>query len=148
VNDGDTVETYDYLNGAHNSEMLFYKVRGGGHTWMYAPSYDIDYSVEIWKFFRKHVNNVYSINESPDVVKNITVYPNPASDHIDMQIPNIAPGETLYYQLFNMQGQSVIKGQIDNFFYHIQLDGLNNGIYLLRIYDAGSQSAQRIIIAR
>jgi polyhydroxybutyrate depolymerase len=149
-NDGDTVERFVYPNGLQNSEVEFYKVRGGAHDWLWDPNNDIDYAVEMWTFFRRHINEVYNVNERPDVVKNITVYPNPANDHIDIQIPDITQGETLTYQLLNIQGAIVMKGQINSSFYQLPISqaGLTNGIYLLRISSGSSQSAQRIVIAK
>ncbi len=65
-NDGGIVEKYSYKNGQNNSEVIFYKINGAGHS---APSirerysalfeqyfnkqnHDIEYTTEIWQFFR------------------------------------------------------------------------------------------------
>ncbi len=64
--DGGVVEKYDYINGRDGTEVILYKVNGGGHS---APSikerysslfeeyfnkqnHDIEMTTEVWKFFK------------------------------------------------------------------------------------------------
>ncbi|MCF6185565.1 MAG: hypothetical protein L3J56_13270 [Bacteroidales bacterium] len=65
-NDGGIVEKFSYKNGLNGTEVVFYKVNGGGHS---APSikeqysglfeesfnkqnHDIEMTTEVWKFFK------------------------------------------------------------------------------------------------
>lgn len=64
-NDGSTVEKFIYDNGANNSQVVLYKVIGGGHTepsliekysQLYlnvvgGQNHDIEMAAEVWKFF-------------------------------------------------------------------------------------------------
>jgi hypothetical protein len=61
--DGCTVEKITYTNCSENSNVVYYKVINGGHTWPGAgpPGYaagntnqDINASVEIWNFFKNY----------------------------------------------------------------------------------------------
>jgi polyhydroxybutyrate depolymerase len=63
--DGCKVKRYTYGHGKNSSEVVLYKIEGGGHTWpgglQYAPKKlvgvvcrDIDGSAVIWDFFKKH----------------------------------------------------------------------------------------------
>jgi polyhydroxybutyrate depolymerase len=61
--DGCTVEKTTYTNCSDNSDVVYYKVINGGHTWPGAGSLgsafgntnqDIDASVEIWNFFKNY----------------------------------------------------------------------------------------------
>jgi polyhydroxybutyrate depolymerase len=61
--DGCTVEKTTYTNCSDNSNVVYYKVINGGHTWPGAgpPGYaagktnqDINASVEIWNFFKNY----------------------------------------------------------------------------------------------
>ncbi|MEZ6143915.1 MAG: PHB depolymerase family esterase [Planctomycetaceae bacterium] len=61
--DGMTVERHEYGNGREGSEVVFYKIIGGGHTWpgrqlrikLLGPStLDISANDLIWEFFDKH----------------------------------------------------------------------------------------------
>jgi len=59
--DGCTVEKTTYTDCSDNSNVVYYKVINGGHTWpgaspvaMGSTNQDIDASVEIWNFFRNY----------------------------------------------------------------------------------------------
>jgi polyhydroxybutyrate depolymerase len=63
--DGTTLEKYEYTGGKDGSEVVLYKIIGGGHTWpggkQYLPekiigrtSREIDGCRTIWEFFKKH----------------------------------------------------------------------------------------------
>ncbi len=61
--DGCTTEKISYTNCRYNSNVIYYKVINGGHTWPGAdpPGYpagntnqDFNASVEIWNFFKDH----------------------------------------------------------------------------------------------
>lgn len=67
--DGTTVTSYDYKNGDSSTEVIFYKIVNGGHTWPSNTSLrysqigtkglvtvcrDIDATSLIWKFFKNH----------------------------------------------------------------------------------------------
>ena len=63
--DQSNVETYRWKNGRKNTEVVLYKVVGGGHTWpggsQYAPrrlvgsvNQDFDATEAIWEFFKSH----------------------------------------------------------------------------------------------
>jgi polyhydroxybutyrate depolymerase len=63
LTDDSTVEKINYTNCSNNSNVIFYKVINGGHTWPGAgpPGYsagitnqDFNASVEIWNFFKDH----------------------------------------------------------------------------------------------
>jgi len=68
--DGGTVTRYTYSNGIEGTEVILYKVSGGGHS---APSikaqysalyeqyfnkqnHDIEMTTEVWKFFKNKRN--------------------------------------------------------------------------------------------
>ncbi len=61
--DGCTVEKITYTNCSDNSNVVYYKVINGGHTWPGAgplsnafgnTNQDINANVEIWNFFKSH----------------------------------------------------------------------------------------------
>lgn len=63
--DGCRIETETWSDGAHGSEVVRYRLVGGGHTWPGGSQYlprivvgsvcrDIDGTGEIWRFFREH----------------------------------------------------------------------------------------------
>jgi polyhydroxybutyrate depolymerase len=65
--DGCTVTRFDFRNGDNGTEVVFYQVNGGGHTWPYPKpisaelqgelgnkNQDIDAAEEMWAFFKDH----------------------------------------------------------------------------------------------
>lgn len=65
VNDGTAVQRIRFANCQQNSELIFYRIEGGGHTWPggkpWAPesiagktSRNISASQEMWRFFSRH----------------------------------------------------------------------------------------------
>jgi polyhydroxybutyrate depolymerase len=51
VDDGISFERYSYTNGTHSAMTEMIKVVNGSHTWYDNLLHDIDYSVEITRFF-------------------------------------------------------------------------------------------------
>jgi polyhydroxybutyrate depolymerase len=65
VRDGCRVTIYDWANGRGGSEVVYYKIEGGGHTWPGGPQYlpkfmigpvcrQFDATSTIWQFFQTH----------------------------------------------------------------------------------------------
>jgi polyhydroxybutyrate depolymerase len=64
-NDGCRVETFRHTKGAHGTEVVLYRIDGGGHTWPDGKQYlprklignvcrDINGTEVIWAFFKAH----------------------------------------------------------------------------------------------
>jgi polyhydroxybutyrate depolymerase len=64
-NDGCTIKRFTYGHGQAGTEVVLYKIEGGGHTWPGGPQYfpkaligrvcrDIDATQVIWDFFKAH----------------------------------------------------------------------------------------------
>jgi len=72
---------------------------------------------------------------------NIFVYPNPASDIIEIDIENSIIGSG--YEIFDMLGQVILSGNLLNNKNRIDVTILTKGLYIIRI---GNQSERKIII--
>ena len=59
----------------------------------------------------------------------IAVYPNPANDYINANIP-----ENAQYELINSNAQIVISGDLNAGVNTIDLNGINSGLFVLKIY--------------
>ena len=79
---------YTYANGRYGSDVEFYKVINGQHQWLFPGVDDVNYSLEIWKFFSKHkwVAQSTGINAVSDDL-GISIYPNPANALIKLNVP-------------------------------------------------------------
>lgn len=137
-----TAETFHYASCDASTEVLFYKITGGGHTWPGAipipvlgnTNQDFNASGEIWKFFLKHSlpQNINSI-PSPDVTNvELGVWPNPSSGSVTISGRDIMAMNLIVTSLL---GQEIPlppiiqkgKGSIE-----LNISELNNGIYLIR----------------
>ena len=94
--DNSTIAKYYSAPLSSDKEVMHYKVIGGGHGWPGAsflhPSemgwnnMDIDASVEIWKFFRRH-----KLCKNPTLVfeelnsNEFNIFPNPTSQSISIE---------------------------------------------------------------
>ena len=78
--DSSTVDRIHYATCASGTEVMFYKITGGGHTWpnayinyIYGPTNrDFDASQEIWNFFNRFtlngpVNGIAEVKNKIDV---------------------------------------------------------------------------------
>ena len=84
--DGSTVERWTFRSSRNSSQILLYKVWGGGHTWprysttAAATNRDIEATFELWNFF-KQFSLTTGVNEDTRMVPVETEllqnYPNP-----------------------------------------------------------------------
>ncbi len=132
--DGRTVDYYYYGNGDDNTTVEFYKINNGEHDWMYLPNFDISYTIEIWKFFRKHSN--LSVGIKDIVVKDkLDIYPNPASDYI---VINNNKTEKLNLKIYNLAGQILKQIVSEEERIELKINKLESGIYFVK---SGSQTS-------
>lgn len=128
--DNSTAELYYYGNGDNGSEVFFYKVIGGGHTWPDAPielggnvtNRDFNASQVIWNFFK---------GES-------TVGIAERLDNADLDLRVLAStveftlsGNNVLKQakIFNALGQEVVAGNSTV----LETNNLTPGVYFLKV---------------
>ncbi len=126
-NDDLTFTMYSYLDGANDSRVSFIKVNNGEHTWYDGDHYDIDYTQEIAKFFTGTID-VTDVNEQ--TVTNLTVYPNPAKDYIQVE-GNV--------NIYDLCGKLVMKGSG-----RIDVTALPEGMYFVK----SEKGCTKIVINR
>lgn len=140
VADGKTVDHYLYPNGNNGTDVEFYKVNGGGHEWLFYPTNDITYTLEIWKFFMKYPKGAASVNRF-EIDMDFEIYPNPISDNITIK----SVGEKQWVEISNNSGQifynnSNYTGQ------SINTKQWSNGIYFLRFSKDNKILIRKLII--
>jgi polyhydroxybutyrate depolymerase len=126
-NDGLTFEMYTYLNGDNNSRVGFLKVNNGLHRWYAGGSYDIDYNEEMIRFFTNTLD-VTGLEEQTS--ESLTVYPNPATDFIQIESAE-AIG------IYDLSGRLLMEGSGN-----MDVSSLPNGMYFIK---AGSDCKKLII---
>lgn len=134
--DGSTVEKTVYMNGDNCTEVVHFKIIGGGHTWpgsainLGNTNYDINASVEVWKFLSQYDING-KINCQPLEIKEqeqkLSVYPNPVVDY--MTINTVSNGSN--YSIYSVDGKLIQTGEINHS--SISVVRLEPNIYFLSI---------------
>ena len=140
TNDGTTVEKFTYSNGDNCAEVIHYKVSNGSHTWAGTPfptagtNYDIDASLEVWKFVSQYDINgkigcaTADVNETT-ANSALTIYPNPASTQLSIDGLN----ETSSFELVSVLGEHVLSGEVSAASNMIAVSKLTKGMYFLKI---------------
>lgn len=134
--DGSTVEYIVYGNGDNDMTVEHFKIIGGGHTWpgentnAQAVNRDINGCVEIWKFFSRYdlngrIEQPLGIKDK-NRVSNITIYPNPFENEVNLK--GLKGNETM--TLFNSIGNTLYLG---NDISNIDLTKLPVGVYFLKV---------------
>ena len=126
-NDGLNFVMHSYING--DSRVAFLKVNNGLHRWYTGDSNDIDYTVEIMKFFTNTID-VTDVAETTN--ESLTIYPNPANDFIHLE-------NSEEVRIYDLTGQLVMRGQES-----INISSLPNGIYFVKM----GTSNQKLVIDR
>lgn len=143
--DNSTVIRYDFNASCDdNSEVVFYKVENGGHTWPGSEylipgdvtNLDFNASEVIWKFFCPEssllgINNIINDTE-------INVFPNPSTSFVNIELKE--NNKLLKVQVYQINGQLVLQ---ENKF-KIDISSLEQGIYFLKISTQKGISNQRI----
>lgn len=148
--DNSTAELIRYRECAENSEVYFYKITNGGHTWpnglIDIPLYgntnrDFDATTEIWNFFKRHKKGQQSssINNVNDF--SATIFPNPFNNALTIHFADELPTELTVFditgkQVFgeeNMKSTTNINSQNWNTGIYIAVLKNKNGVYISRI---------------
>jgi len=137
--DNSTVEKYYYDGGSNESEVTFYKVINGGHTWSGATpipvfgntNQDINQSEIIGGFFSGFCSKSTGINETPSE-NSLSVYPNPFISQLTINTNN---HEELTMIIYNNFWEPIIK-EIFEKTVIINTDHFPGGIYYYEVRDA------------
>jgi len=147
--DSSTAQKIDYA-ACPSSEVLFYKIIGGGHTWPngiintgFGPTCrDFDGSTEIWNFFNRYtLSSTTAIHDISKDEAEINVYPNPVEDKLTIDMNT----EIKTIEVFNLLGEQVLTREIYTAKAQLNIATLANGIYVLRINTPGFSLTRRIV---
>lgn len=99
------------------------------------------------KYYKDSIPIGNKVNQAPLIP--LLVYPNPASDYVDIQTPWIMPQNAMIH-LFNMKGQKVMEQEILKGSYETRLNTIQipEGIYIARLISDSKILTSRFIIYR
>ena len=151
LTDNSTVTLYKFTNCSCNSDICFYRINGGGHTWpgVSIPAYeiiagrtnlDIQASVELWNFFKAHqlCINPLGINEKTSQ-SFMTIYPNPAKNELTLSLKH---NDVYDVSVSNLFGQVLMHTQNKN---EIDMSDLKAGVYIIAITQGQNKFSQKLI---
>ena len=115
--DSSNVVNYVWKNGINDVEVKHFKIIGGGHTWPGSDfpnlaggvtNYDINASVEIWRFFSKYdINGLVSsstvVNENSKINRKL------------LQVVDLFGRQSTYYNnqlLFHIYNDGTVEKKI------------------------------------
>ena len=136
--DNSTAIKYTYDQCDEESEVVFIKVTGGGHTWPGSlinngvTNRDFNASAEIWRFFRRFsLPDLSSDKNLDETTLSYHVYPNPAIDELNMK-STISFSQ---YEVVDITGKVIVseKFSIPVIEFKIPLQQLLPGLYFIRM---------------
>jgi hypothetical protein len=135
-----------------NMNLLGYKELGGDacyEVWgiiathddgclVYGTKYlstEYERDVQIWKVLREDINIITEVTENNIMVKDISVYPNPASDYISVQLQQSLTWKGLSFSIYNITGKKVFQKRITQpgNVLEVDISNLKPGYYVLSI---------------
>lgn len=131
--DGSTVEHYIYSGCDKDIAVEHFKVTGGGHTWPGSAfpgpgtNYDIDASLEIWKFFSRFELSALTTAVAVETDSGeLEIFPNPS----DYGLVNIKVKRSTQYSIYSSIGKIVKKGNLSEGMNQLNLGDLEADIYI------------------
>jgi len=77
---------------------------------------------------------VYLSDGSTYYLQGCAIYPNPASTTITIELPNLStPQKNTTLTIYNISGQQLIKRQITEPIINVDVSGLSQGVYFVRV---------------
>ena len=157
TDDNSTVELLTYDNCDCHSDVQFYKIINGGHTWpgneipsiepqLGDTNEDINAGFRMLDFFNDHVLcqslSVLRWNDDNEWI----MYPNPTQDKVNI----IATFPVARVEIFSITGKRIRFEPIDqrkNF--SMKCSGITDGIYWIRVEnDRGHQQIRRLVVGK
>lgn len=138
ANDGMTVHYRWHSPCGDNTEVVHYKVFGAEHTWLFRPTNDIDYTMEIWRFFNgwgpENIGGVGVDEQSLD----FSIGPNPTTGILSVE----SSEKINSIEVVNAEGRLV---QQYSGVQTINLESLPVGVYTIRSIGESSVGVRSVV---
>jgi len=152
VQEGSTVEQYDWVECASAKPIRLLKIINGGHTWPGSNgsgignvNMDISASEMIWDFV-KDFSLAEPVGLSSTFEPAWMFYPNPLYDNV-LNLSDL-PADAVEFRLTNQLGNIVYVHTLTNLAAEVQIKipQFSKGIYLLHLLTTDQISTKRIVI--
>jgi polyhydroxybutyrate depolymerase len=137
--DGCTAELIRYQQCDAGSNVYFYKIDGGAHTWPGAPltigvtNRDFNANIEIWNFFKRFkLNQLVGINQTLEDLK-VEISPIPSTQYLTLKFSEVDNRNIIIY---NTLGQEVYSINTNTSTQELNTSGWSKGLYYLNVTDS------------
>jgi hypothetical protein len=89
--------------------------------------------------------DILTSKQMVELNENLSVYPNPAKNELFIKSNNIKAGTLAYFEMYNIAGEIVLSQNINQNNMKVDLNGLSQGLYLLKTNVEGVVSTVKII---
>lgn len=110
---------------------------------------NMDYTAEAVKVSVGSIIKVsdYIITSVPEMnTVDFQVYPNPATDMLNLRLEQQLSGKAVVYQLLDLQGRLLASGELTNNQHSIRLTHLPDGMYIVSVRSENNSPNQKIIV--
>ena len=156
LTDGSTVQHYLYKDGDNCADVEHFKIIGGDHTWPgnfiggAGTNYDINGSMEIWKFFSKYDINgkigcIANLPNHLDLSQVVQLFPNPAKENFHL---NIEPQGKKVITISNALGMIVLKTTTLETTCTFSVKNWDAGLYHIAVtLENGNRVSKRVVVS-
>ncbi len=154
--DNCTVSKIYWDTGNEQSEVIHYRIQGGGHTWPGSGdnffgvvgnlNMDVNASEIIWEFFNRHSlqGGINSVNESLPLNGSVKVFPNPVANILTVEWNEISINSAT---LADVSGRVIMQAGVEPFQSSLtfSLQQLQPGIYFVHCFSKNGSSLQKFV---
>lgn len=149
--DNSTALRIEYNTCLEGTEVLFYKIDNGAHTWPDATintgttNRDFNGSQEVWNFFNRYDLNgaIISSTENEIAQNQIKVFPNPASADV-LNISDL-PSAVTELRLYDTFGKLLKVNTVSNELAQMNIEDLSAGLYILQAEGEDFRAVEKFI---
>ena len=93
------------------------------------------------------ISVVTGIEEAKDIFLNVSAYPNPTTDYLELKVENLQLSE-LSYKLYDISGKVYQNKEIGNSITKIEMQNLPQGIYFIKVIDTKNKEVKTFKIIK
>jgi polyhydroxybutyrate depolymerase len=155
VPEGSTVQKQTWTPCTDSTEVTFYKINGGGHTWPGSvgttgsgnTNRDIIASEEIWKFVSRFQLPQLHTASKPAYSQELKIYPNPVSGKAVTILfaPSASPSRL---EIFTTDGRLFLSAMLNpgTSAYTLLTRNLSKGMYFIKVMDKEKAQSTKLVI--
>lgn len=147
--DGANIGTGDFVPATEIENLTYIPFNGGEGMPYDSFSFKVfdgdDLSEEIYIMFINVLEELVGTDDNL-LATSLEIFPNPATDFIQLEIDNYSPAEAVEILIYNQNGQAVERRVSNNLKETFEVSDWATGLYILVIRDGENMVSQRVIV--